>query len=1091
MNRVAQPRTVAPGQGGSIACAPSYAALEDALAEALRDARGRSDGNVWVLVPTNLTALHLKRRLARSLGGMLGPRFLTLKDAAREVSLLRLAGRGARPMPPGAAQLVVERLLNEAPPGSYFAGFARFSNAPAALGQVIRTLEDCLWTPEALKAAAPGTAGPDPAAPRRLAELADVWARLRAWKDEKRLFDDADLMREAATAGRGEGPPLGQFIVYGFYDLGPAQRALVALLARRAEHRAAFLLWQEEDGRPAPGYEYAAPTVEWLKRLLNVERVTEVGPGAAGSDLERARAGLFSNKELPAPEEAQRRLRELTVAFDGTLRMVNCTGRAAQAEEAAREVLRAAREGAGDAAILVRGAEEAGLQTEALERAGVRAYVREGLPLRESAAGRVALSLLELAGGDAERAAVLDFLALARVDWPEGLSASALDRVSRLAGVVRGREPWREKLRRQAAQLSSDAQRAEEEPEREACARDAELCRTAAGFMDEFLASAAELDDSGTWSELAARLGALADRYAPEDDPARGDVLDLIEGIGRLDATGLPPERERALRLLGGLLSEQSRRRERFQHVGVTVSTIMGARGVTFDTVVVPGLAEKEFPRRAAPHALLTELDKEALNGAAERLGCGRLPLQKDRPAEERYLLRNAFASARKGLVLAWPRMEQDTGRPRVVSRFVVEACSALLGWTVPAGAIEDGLPAGLVRRVPLNRSAPGVRSPGELELALDELEYDAAVFVGQAGLRVGYLSAVSDTFGRAMAMDRARWGSRTFGPCDGKVRADDLLAALRERYSRFDTPISPSRLEAYAQCPFGYFLAHVLGVEELEAPTEEFQLPPLERGLLVHDLLRRVYERHAAGRRLGELTAEEVELITQRAGETLDGLGRVHAENHPATWQAERERTGEELRQLLLHEAREHGTACPEHFEYEFGEVGPAPFVLRLSDEAGVAFRGRIDRVDRLPDGAVQIVDYKTGRPDRYRKASFLGGLQLQLPVYLLAVAELMEARSGSGLYLMVAGPRDVPQFTLEDMKARMGDFKRALTLILEGIAAGDFFPLPAEARPAREHCERYCRFRAACGAARQALWEQKAGDPEAGRLGELRAIE
>ena len=49
-------------------------------------------------------------------------------------------------------------------------------------------------------------------------------------------------------------------------------------------------------------------------------------------------------------------------------------------------------------------------------------------------------------------------------------------------------------------------------------------------------------------------------------------------------------------------------RRERFQHVGVTVSSIMAARGTAFDVVIVPGLTEKDFPRHIPESSLVTEL---------------------------------------------------------------------------------------------------------------------------------------------------------------------------------------------------------------------------------------------------------------------------------------------------------------------------------------------------------------------------------------------------------------------------------------------------------------------------------------------------
>lgn len=1075
---------------GKIIGAVSYAALEGAFIEGLAGAGNSRGGSVWALVPTNLLALHLRRVTARRMGGVAGVEFLTLKDAARRMALPSLALRGGRPLPAGAVELVLQRLLEGVADDSYFAAFRRFSNGAAAIGRAIRLLEDCTWTPEALRAAADAAGQRDPAAPRRLRQLADIWEGLRAWKERNALFEDDDLVSEAAGADLRPAEHPEDLFIYGFYDFNPSQRLLVGRLIRLAARCSAYLLWASP---PAAGFEFALPTVQWLGNQLGADGVECVHEPPTGSDLERLIGDVFQEHPLLREDKARQRLQDAGGGFDGSVRVLSCPGELSEAAEVAREVLRVA--GAAGApqsiGVLLRGTEgAAGPLAEAFERTGVRCYVREGLPLAETVAGRVALSLLELAVGGAERTAVVDFLALADVAWPAGLSASALDRVARQAGIIKGRADWERRLRARAEQLRREGERTDDEAEQRICARDAALCTAGVGFLREFFEKIAPLSSPPSWRDVARVLHALVREHAPPDDPAAAPVLEVIDGLGSLDVTGTRPNAERVRWLLGRWLAQQSRKCERFQHVGAAVSSIMGARGAAFDVVIAPGLVEKGFPRHAPRSSLLTELDREALNGAAARLGCAELPLRKDRPLEERYLFRIVLGSARRALVLTYARLEQDSGRPKIPSRFLTDACSALAGCDVSASLLEEGLPAGLVQRVPLNRRA---WAPEELKFALDALEYDGAVFTGPTGgaKRVAYMAAVSDTFRRAAQMDRRRWRRRDFGPYDGKVRAADLVVRLQEEYARFGSAISPTRFETYARCPFEYFLTYVLGIEEVDAPSEEFQLPAMERGSLVHDLLRRLYEERLKDRSLGQLTDEEVEAIAARGAQILDELGRVHAENHPATWTAERERTMDQLKALLIHERDLHAESVPAFFEYEFGISEPAAFVFELSRDAAVAFRGRIDRVDAMPDGAIRVVDYKTGSSGRYKKNRFAGGTQLQLPIYLLAATELMETSDGSALYLMVSGPKDVPQFGTDELRARMGEFRRALRLIVEGIAAGDFFPLPASTSDAQYGCEKYCRYRNVCGAARRNLAEMKQTDPDAARLAELRAIE
>jgi hypothetical protein len=233
-----------------------------------------------------------------------------------------------------------------------------------------------------------------------------------------------------------------------------------------------------------------------------------------------------------------------------------------------------------------------------------------------------------------------------------------------------------------------------------------------------------------------------------------------------------------------------------------------------------------------------------------------------------------------------------------------------------------------------------------------------------------------------------------------------------------------------------------------------------------------------------------QVAAALARAGAILERLGRIHAENHPATWQAEREKTLEQLNDLLAHERKEHATARPARFEHEFG-LDSEGHSLALDDGQVLTFRGRIDRVDALAKGGIQVVDYKTGKSGNYKRDSLAGGTQLQLPIYLLAACEAMQARRGRALYLCVDEPKDVPEFSSEQLAERMADFRRALGLIVDGIASGNFFPMPAEDPRTLRYCSEYCPNSIACGSARSKLAEMKQADPDLSGLRALRAIE
>ena len=67
----------------------------------------------------------------------------------------------------------------------------------------------------------------------------------------------------------------------------------------------------------------------------------------------------------------------------------------------------------------------------------------------------------------------------------------------------------------------------------------------------------------------------------------------------------------------------------------------------------------------------------------------------------------------------------------------------------------------------------------------------------------------------------------------------------------------------------------------------------------------------------------------------------------------------------------------------------------LMLPDGRAIGFRGKIDRIDELPDGTLVVTDHKSGRPDKLGSVSAddptLGGRRFQLPVYAAAARALL----------------------------------------------------------------------------------------------------
>jgi DNA helicase-2/ATP-dependent DNA helicase PcrA len=118
----------------------------------------------------------------------------------------------------------------------------------------------------------------------------------------------------------------------------------------------------------------------------------------------------------------------------------------------------------------------------------------------------------------------------------------------------------------------------------------------------------------------------------------------------------------------------------------------------------------------------------------------------------------------------------------------------------------------------------------------------------------------------------------------------------------------------------------------------------------------------------------------------------------------------------------------------------------------AGTKVAGRIDRIDRAPDGSVNIVDYKTGKARSQEDADE----SLQLSIYAMAASQKWGYHVGTLMFHNLEG--NVPviskrtEFQLEEARERVRNVAR-------GIAAGNFKPKPDF------YCN-FCAFRGLCPA-------------------------
>ncbi len=263
--------------------------------------------------------------------------------------------------------------------------------------------------------------------------------------------------------------------------------------------------------------------------------------------------------------------------------------------------------------------------------------------------------------------------------------------------------------------------------------------------------------------------------------------------------------------------------------------------------------------------------------------------------------------------------------------------------------------------------------------------------------------------------------GDQRGGPARAQALAAHATAARDEPTLEAFLPrkgeglvLSASDVETYRRCPLRYKFARVLKI-----PTEQTQSQRF--GIVVHQVLERFHaaeeEQGADGR--GTL-AELLELLDtawRRAG-LGEGAG-------------ERELREKARRALTrYHERLREEPSQPLWFERSFAfDLGPHHV------------RGRVDRVDRLPGGGYELIDYKTGYPKTPEELSE----DIQLSLYAIAAREAWGLEDTRESYYYVLDDRRVPV-------PRKGgeDAEWVRGAVLEagaGILAQNFEPTPSPA--------------------------------------------
>ena len=539
-------------------------------------------------------------------------------------------------------------------------------------------------------------------------------------------------------------------------------------------------------------------------------------------------------------------------------------------------------------------------------------------------------------------------------------------------------------------------------------------------------------------------LEILKARIVIPEDHFNAAALNAVETA--LESFGAHPMPLRELVDLLEELLENATVKPRDSHEqGVWVLNPHDAVGLEFDVVLFAGLNEGEFPSIPQQDALLDDREREWIRHELEERG-RRLPVlalpMADRLYEQQYVLfLCVIGMARRHLVLSYQSADQN-GDERSASEYFRKLWM-LAGWptqeTVEPGAYDQwriGRLGGIFAEHLLREQTalPEDREPmpGEsfmtvVPLPLCRAEDEALQAAVSSPVEISDGNhAVSSTVEHLVEMLRIEAERDAFVETPVEERFPSSycghMASMKERVAAWlesRREISPTALEKLAQCRYVFFVEQVLGVRDQRVADDTPD--PLDRGTLIHSILKEIYEGIAAGK--SGVEASPLWAVETATGWMLRGEGGVDAIalavfsdgceaeyvayahriaearmavaklGHPGVWAAEREKILEQILNFVRHDA----STCPQERRF------PALFEFRFGGDSavelgGLRIKGVIDRIDLrfAASGelsAVRVLDYKgasraLGSHNEYLE-EIRRNLDCQLPIYALAAQQ------------------------------------------------------------------------------------------------------
>ena len=433
---------------------------------------------------------------------------------------------------------------------------------------------------------------------------------------------------------------------------------------------------------------------------------------------------------------------------------------------------------------------------------------------------------------------------------------------------------------------------------------------------------------------------------------------------------------------------------------GILALSLAQTRGLDFDTVILGGLIDGEFPDTFRQDAFL--------------------PLNQRRNAsdvrrEQRLLFFQALNLFRERLYLLVP--ERDDNVDLIQSPFIDEL-----------GRIADFSTEPKTSDV-LFSPEHFLKYYGKHVWA--RLEGSDSSNTSLPFRKTNLTSAVRHSLPvveHSVRVEKSRGITHHLPQYEGELSPELLSATGWKMLNNFrNHTYSVAKLETYGQCPFQYFSKCVLLPPKSGVHEDEYGPTSLGKGIKLHEILAAFYIQRRDKPPIAQCSDAEFEAAVQEITQIAQKFLSVYDADN-LFWEIEMETIigGKSKRGILprfLDQEREREFAVePRHFEVRFGHGSASNLEDRILSSSepvrvgDVSLSGRVDRVD-IGDGIFTIGDYKTG-VNVPKIGAIREGRSLQLPIYLVVVQQLLnnltleDFQAVGGIYYILR----------EDGKANLG---------------------------------------------------------------------